>query len=465
MSKVRSNNRITILPITGFPELSINDEICMQNIIDRIKIIYKRYGFVPLETRLIELDTILKQKGIDNKELYCLNKTYNDNVFEANEEQRKLTLRFDLTVPMARYIGQNKMDMSFPFKRYQIQKVYRAEDSKTKRGRYNEFYQCDIDVIGRDILDLAYDSEIPSIIYNIFNNVFNISNFIIRVNNRKLLEGLFIFNGFSDITKIKRAVKIIDDIEKVDRSITITRLQEIGMDEEIANKLLEFFKTIFDMECDLAIKHLQEKNFKSNLIKEGIDELDKVVNGIIANGVPKTHFRVDLCIARGLDYYTGTVYETILIDHPELGSVCSGGRYNDLVGTLTGNKRDVYPGVGISIGLSRLIPTLISNNYLDASTSTTTDIMVSCQSKKRILDYQKIGNTLRHGGYNVDVYLNRTKKLPKQLDYANSKGIKYVIIANEIELDEGKVIVRDMVASTQEECELVSILDYFNEKY
>lgn len=464
MSKVRSNNRITLIPITGFPELSINEEIVMQDTIDKIKIIYKKFGFVPLETRLVELDTILKKKGIDNKELYCLNKTYNDEVFEANEEQRKLALRFDLTVPMARYIGQNQMSMSFPFKRYQIQKVYRAEDSKTKKGRFNEFYQCDIDVIGRNKLDLAYDSEIPSIIYNIFNNVFNISNFILRVNNRKLLEGLFMDNGLTDVTIIKRAVKIIDDIEKVDRSLTITRLQEIGMEEEIANKLLVLFKTIFDMEGDIAIKYLMEQNFKGSLILEGIEELDKVINGIIANGVPKTHFRVDLCIARGLDYYTGTVYETILIDHPELGSVCSGGRYNGLVGTLTGNKRDVYPGVGISIGLSRLMPTLISKNYLDASISTTAPIMVSCQSKKRIIDYQKIGNTLRQGGYNVDVYLNRTTKLPKQLDYANSKGIKYVIIANETELNEGKVIIRDMLSSTQEECQLTSILDYFNDK-
>ena len=271
-------------------------------------------------------------------------------------------------------------------------------------------------------------------------------------------------NGLTDVTIIKRAVKIIDDIEKVDRSLTITRLQEIGMEEEIANKLLVLFKTIFDMEGDIAIKYLMEQNFKGSLILEGIEELDKVVNGIIANGVPKTHFRVDLCIARGLDYYTGTVYETILIDHPELGSVCSGGRYNGLVGTLTGDKRDVYPGVGISIGLSRLMPTLISKNYLDASISTTAPIMVSCQSKKRIIDYQKIGNTLRQGGYNVDVYLNRTTKLPKQLDYANSKGIKYVIIANDTELNEGRVIIRDMLSSTQEECQLTSILDYFNDK-
>ena len=165
------------------------------------------------------------------------------------------------------------MNMSFPFKRYQIQKVYRAEDSKTKRGRFNEFYQCDIDVIGRDKLDLAYDSEIPSIIYNIFNNVFNICNFILRVNNRKLLEGLFMENGLNDVTRIKRAVKIIDDIEKVDRSLTITRLQEIGMEEEVANNLLELFRTVFNIEGDLAIKHLQEQNFEGSLIKEGIEEL------------------------------------------------------------------------------------------------------------------------------------------------------------------------------------------------
>lgn len=456
--------KISLAPIPGFPELDISENIVMSNVQNKIKRIYQKYGYVPLDTRLVETDTVLNQKGIDSKELFSLNWLSKGVEYEVSETRRKLALRFDLTVPLARYIGQNKNKISFPFKRYQIQKVYRAEGHKVAQGRFNEFYQSDIDVIGYQTLDLSYDSEFPALVYEIFKNILNIEKFVMRISNRKLLEGLFEENEVRKVTKIKRAVKIIDDIEKVDAAVTLERLNEVGMTKECAEKLLEFFNTLYQKMPLDAIKFLKEQEFKNKKIRVGISELETVVNGIIANNVSQDYFRVDARIARGLDYYTGTVYETNLLDHLELGSVCSGGRYNDLVSTLTGDAGDNYPGVGLSIGLSRLIPTLIKFNYLLANKNTNCDILVTCQDKKFINKYQEVGALLRDFGYNVDIYLNKSVKLPKQLDYANKKGFNYVIIANKIELDQNMVIVRNMESANQEVIDISKLTDYFENK-
>lgn len=463
MSKIRGKS-IVLRQIPGFPELSENQEIVMQRVINQLKIIYEKYGFSPLETRLVEPDTVINQKGVDNKELYILDKSYNDETIKANEKQQKLFLRFDQTVPMARYVAENKKTLMFPYKRYQVQRVYRAEDAKVKHGRFNEFYQADIDIVGRNSVDIYYDSEFPAIIYNIFKTVFNIERFIIRINNRKLLEGLFQEYGLDDTTKIKRVVKIIDDIEKVEASLTVERLNEVGLSNETATTILQLFKEILTKTPLDAITLLRAKEYKSPLLRQGLDELENVFNGISANGVPDTHFKLDLRIARGLDYYTGTVYETNLLDFPELGSVCSGGRYDDLITTITGNKNDIFPGVGISIGLSRLIPTLIKNNILDASIFTVAPICVTCQSPDRILDYQKIATLLRQNGFNVNVYIDRKGKLIKQLDYINNKGFRYAIIANGEELDKKVIIVRDMLTSQQETVMMDNLADYLQKK-
>ena len=462
-SKETSNTRkkISLAPIPGFPELSVNENIVMNNIQCQIRRVYELYGYMPLDTRLVETDTVLKQKGIASKELYSLNWLSKGKEYETHENRRVLALRFDLTVPLARYIGQNKNTLTFPFKRYQIQKVYRAEGHKVSQGRFNEFYQSDIDVIGTGSLDLSYDSEFPAIVYDIFKNVMNIDRFIMRISNRKLLEGLFKEYGINDVKKIKRAVKIVDDIEKVNEETTTARLGEIGMTAENAVKLLGFFKTMDSMTPTAAIAFLREQDFKNKSVNEGIEELDHVVTGVIANNVSEQYFKVDPRIARGLDYYTGTVYETNLLDHPEIGSVCSGGRYNDLVSTLTGDENDIYPGVGLSIGLSRLIPTLIQEGYLVANKQTVASILVTCQDKKYISTYQRIGSELRAAGLNVDVYLNKKTKLAKQLDYANKKGFRYVIIANKFELVDNKVIVRDMASSEQKEVLISDLVKYF----
>lgn len=464
METVSTTSKVSFAPIPGFPEFSIEENIVMNNVQSKIKEIYELYGYGPLDTRLVETDKVLNQKGIDSKELFSLNFIVKGNDVVPDDNRRKLALKFDLTVPMARFIAQNKNTISFPFKRYQIQKVYRAEGHKVASGRYNEFYQCDIDVVGYNSLDITYDSEFPAIVCDILKNVFNIERFVMRISNRKLLEGLFRENGLMMVDKIKRAVKVIDDIEKVEKETTIQLLNELGITLENAERILILFKELYSRTPLDAMNYLKECDFKDSEICEGISELDCVVNGIIANGVDEKYFKVDARIARGLDYYTGTVYETNLIDHMEIGSVCSGGRYNDLVSTLSGNPEDKYPGVGLSIGLTRLIPTLIKANYLSAETQTVANVLVTCQDKKFISKYQEIGSMLRGKGIKTDVYLNKSTNLPKQLDYANKKKYKYVIIANKYEFEENSVAIRNMNEATQETVLITDIVDYLNDK-
>lgn len=446
--------------IAGFIEHSVEVMAVMEKIKIKISEIYEKYGFQPFATRLVEDADVLSQKGIDSKELFSLNFLSRGTEYIPGEDRRILALRFDLTVPLARYIGQHSNVMKFPFKRYQIQKVYRAEHAKVATGRYNEFYQSDIDVIGQGSIDLTHDSEFPAIICDIFQNIFNLERFVIRISNRKFLEGLFREYGVNDVTLIKQCIKIIDDIEKVSEQETIDRLHSVGLDMEKGRELLDFFREISSMNPMKTIPYLRGK-FSNSLILQGIDELETVFEGIGMNGVSTSHFKFDPSIARGLDYYTGTVYETLLLDYPELGSVCSGGRYEDLVGTLARNKNIKYPGVGISIGLSRLVPTLIMKGHLSCDDYKTTSIMVSCQDKKFINKYIALGSMLRRNGHNVEIFQQRNKKLAYQLEYAEKKGIRYVLIANSYEFDEGKINVRNMITKETTSIALSELLTYF----
>lgn len=464
MESKASSSKVSLAPIPGFPEFSIGETIVMNEVMRKIRQIYELYGYVPFDTRLVETDQVLNQKGIDSKELFSLNFLSKGVEHVPGEQRRKLALRFDLTVPMARYIAQNKNTISFPVKRYQIQKVYRAEGHKVSSGRFNEFYQSDIDVVGFNKLDITYDSEFPAIVCDILRNVFNVERFVMRISNRKLLEGLFRENGLKKVDKIKKAVRVIDDIEKVDTDTTLQRLDELGIKMENAQNLLTLFRELYEKTPSDAIEYLKGLDIRDRQMKEGISELENVVRGVIANGVDEKYFKVDARIARGLDYYTGTVYETNLLDHMEIGSVCSGGRYNDLVSTLSGNPDDKYPGVGLSIGLTRLVPTLIKANYLKADSQTIAKILVTCQDKKFISKYQEIGSILRRANIKTDVYLNKKVKLPKQLDYANKKKYKYVIIGNKYEFDEDSVIVRNMETATQEKILISDVVEYLKDK-
>ena len=369
--------------ISGFPELTIQEQIVFEQIKKNIKCIFELFGYVPLETRLIEhLETLL-EKGIDEKEVYTLCSFHKGDIKEKSETKQIYVLKFDLTVPLARYIGQNYKTLFFPLKRYQIQQVYRGETARESLGRLKEFYQCDIDVIGKESLSLAYDSEFPCIIYKIFKEVIGIDSFVIRINNRKLLEGLFQEYGMIDTAQLKRCVKVIDNMEKVPLKDTTNALIVLGLTIIQAQNIFKFFDTCRCSKPENVIKAFQLLQVKNSLFKQGLDELSDVIHNIISNGVPQQYLMVDPSIARGLDYYTGTVYETSLdipyLDYNDktkppielnlksLGSVCSGGRYDDLVGALSGNKSDIFPGCGISIGLSRLIPSLIKVGILKAT--------------------------------------------------------------------------------------------------
>jgi len=447
-------------PLPGFPEFAINQQIVMQKVISHIKIIYDKFGYVPLETRLIEeLDTLVS-KGIDSKELFTLGRMSRGSMLE--QRAKPYVLRFDQTVPLARYIAQNHKTLQFPFKRSQTQQVYRAETTKVAKGRYNEFYQCDVDVIGRNKLDLLYDCEFIAIIYEVVLSVFNINNFLIRINNRKLLEGLFFEYGVTDVSKIKRAIKVIDDIDKKDRQSIYQELDTIGLNEENTQKLFDLFTLIFSMKPIDAILHLRSLDFKNSLLLEGLGEMELVVNNTLPAAL--NYAKIDLRIARGLDYYTGTVYETVLLDHPEIGSICSGGRFSELVGTLAGNTQLNFPGCGISFGISRIIPILIEFNYLASNKMTTADILVTTQDRSCMAQYQNICSVLRDNGFKVDIYLNQIK-FGKQLTYASKQGFNYCIIANKAELDTGRVIVRNMNTSSQKEVAIVNLQEYFSCQY
>ena len=318
--------------LPGFMELLPSEQIEFNRIKDIIRKTYEKYGFLPIDTPIIESSEVLLAKagGETEKQIYRFNKGDTD-----------LSLRFDLTAPLAKYVAKNYNDLAFPFRRYQIGKVYRGE--RTQRGRYREFYQCDIDIIDNENLNIINDAEIPSIIYNIFKEI-NFGKFTIRINNRKILSGFFDALGLSE--KVTDILRIVDKIDKAGKDSIVEMLKEIGIEEEKTNKIIEFITT-----KENVVSYLKSLNIENELFNTGVQELEIVDKYMKFFGVPSEYYMIDLSIARGLDYYTGTVYETIVDEYPNLGSICSGGRYDNLAEFYTDKK---LPGVGISIGLTRL---------------------------------------------------------------------------------------------------------------
>ena len=319
--------------LPGFMELLPNEQILFEQMKQKIEKTYQKFGFLPLDTPILELSEILLAKagGETEKQIYQFQKGDTD-----------IAMRFDLTVPLSKYVAKNYGNLSFPFRRYQIGKVYRGE--KAQKGRFREFYQCDIDIIGDGELSTINDAEIPSVIYNLIKEL-GFEEFTIRINNRKILNGLFEYINQKDNSV--EILRIIDKIEKIGKDAVIEDLEEIGVSKEAIEKIINFIE--IDGTTDEKLQKLQDLNIENETFKLGLEELISVVKYIRIFGVPDTHFKVDLTIARGLDYYTGTVYETFLNDYRELGSVCSGGRYENLAEYYTEKK---LPGVGISIGLT-----------------------------------------------------------------------------------------------------------------
>lgn len=421
MSKVEART------LPGFMELLPSEQIQFNRIRNIIQKNYEKYGFLPIDTPIIESSQVLLAKagGETEKQIYRFNKGDND-----------LSLRFDLTVPLAKYVAKNFNDLTFPFRRYQIGKVYRGE--KVQRGRYREFYQCDIDIIDNENLNIINDAEIPSIIYNIFKEI-DFGKFTIRINNRKVLGGFFEALGLTD--KLVDILRIIDKIEKAGQEKVRLMLEEIGVVSDKIEKIIEFITT-----KENVVEYLKSLNFENELFLTGINELETVEKYILSFGVPKEYCMIDLSIARGLDYYTGTVYETIIDDYPQIGSICSGGRYDNLAEFYTDKK---LPGVGISIGITRLF--FILNEYgllKDDGQKSIAEYLIIPMVED--LSYPiEVATKLRNTGKNVEIYFDN-KSMKKKMNYANKQNVPYVIIIGEDEINANKVMVKNMATGNQE---------------
>ncbi len=424
--------------LPGFMELLPNDQIKFNSLVDKIRKSYEKFGFLPLDTPIIEMADVLLAKagGETEKQIYRFNKGETD-----------LALRFDLTVPLAKYVCEYNNDISFPFKRYQIGKVYRGE--RPQKGRYREFYQCDIDIIGDGELSIVNDAEMPSVIYTTIKE-FGFDNFTIRINNRKLLNGLFAELSLEE--QSVEIMRIIDKLEKIGKDNVVKCLQDLNVADEKIEKILNFIE--IDGETDEKLQKLENLNFTNELFLQGLSELKEVVKYVRLFGVPDTNFKVDLTIARGLDYYTGTVYETFLNDYRELGSVCSGGRYDNLAEFYTDKK---MPGVGVSIGLTRLFSKLSELNILKEKDESISKVLVVSMTDD-ISRALEVATKIREEGINTDVYLEN-KKIKAKFKYADKLKIPYVAVIGEEEEKNGTVSLKNMETGEQEEMSIEKMIE------
>ena len=423
----------------GVLELLPLDQIALQRMLDVIRRNYERFGFLPIETPAIEYSDVLltKSGGETERQVYFVQST---GALEQNSKHDgvpELALRFDLTVPLARYVAEHERELSFPFRRYQMQRVYRGE--RAQRGRFREFYQCDIDVIGKDGLSVRYDAEIPAVIYSVFRDL-NIGAFTIALNNRKLMRGYFESLG---IVEGDQQMLVLREVDKLDKRgadavrATLTG-EQFSLDASVADRILAFVQ-VRSTSLQDALEKLDALGSGPQAMEEGRAELREVLNLIHEMGVPETHYALNLSIARGLDYYTGTVYETTLNDHPEIGSVCSGGRYENLAGQYT---KSHLPGVGISIGLTRLFWQLRDAGLLGNANSTV-DVLVTQMDAAQLPAYLALAGELRAAGIATEVVLE-SSKIARQFKYADRAGIRFVIVLGESELGRGVVTVKDL---------------------
>ena len=415
--------------LAGFMELLPDEQILFNQMKEKIENTYKKFGFLPLDTPIIELAEVLLAKagGETEKQIYRFQKGDTD-----------LTLRFDLTVPLAKYVAKNYGNLSFPFRRYQIGKVYRGE--RAQKGRYREFYQCDIDIIGDGELDLINDAEMPSIIYALFREL-GFKDFTIKINNRKILNGLF--ENIGQKENRTEILRIIDKIDKIGKQSVIEEFKNIGLDNKQINQIISFIE--IEGTSDEKINKLEELEIDNDTYKKGVEELKSVVKNVRLFGVPDSNFKIDLTIARGLDYYTGTVYETFLNNYRELGSICSGGRYENLAEYYTDKK---LPGVGISIGLTRLFYKLNELNIIRAEKKSISDVLI-IPMLEDLTEPIKLATKLRNLGINTEVYLNN-KKLKAKFKYADKLQIPYVIVIGEDEIKSKQITLKDMITGNEE---------------
>ena len=406
--------------LAGFMELMPSEQILFEQMKEKIEKTYKKFGFLPLDTPILELSEVLLAKagGETEKQIYRFEKGDTD-----------ISMRFDLTVPLSKYVAKNYGNLSFPFRRYQIGKVYRGE--RMQKGRYRELYQCDIDIIGDGELSVINDAELPSVIYTIFTEL-GFKDFTIRINNRKILNGLF--ESLEQKENATPILRIIDKIEKIGKENVIEELQKIGIDYKIIDNIIEFIE--IDGTTDEKLQKLTTLKIENETFKQGLRELTEVVKYIKLFGVPQTNFKIDLSITRGLDYYTGTVYETFLNEHREIGSICSGGRYENLAENYIDKK---LPGVGISIGLSRLFYILNELDLIKVEKKSISDVLIIPMLEDMTVPIQ-IATDLRNSGINTEIFLND------------------VIVVGEEEVESGIVKIKDMKTGEEKETTLNDIL-------
>lgn len=426
----------------GMLELLPRDQIALQRMLDTIRANFERFGFLPVETPVMEYANVLltKEGGETERQVYFVQST---GAIEQGEKP-ELALRFDLTVPLARYVAEHERDLSFPFRRYQIQRVYRGE--RAQRGRFREFHQCDIDVIGKDSLSLRYDAEIPAVIHAVFREL-DFGPFVIQLNNRRLMRG---FLEGLDIVDGEQQTLVLREVDKLDKRgaeavhATLTG-ETFALSVQHADALMAFVATRSTSLAD-ALAKLDALPHGSADFDQGRAELVEVLRMIAAFGVPETHFALNLSIARGLDYYTGTVYETHLVDHPEIGSICSGGRYENLAGNYT---KSHLPGVGISIGATRLFWQLREAGLINTADSTV-DALVTLMDEAQLPTYLELARELRAAGIATEIALEGGK-LGKQFKYADRAGIRFVLVLGSDEIAKGIVTLKDLRAQQQSE--------------
>ena len=412
--------------LSGFMELLPARQVQFDRMVEILRKSYSLYGFTPLDTPAIEAAEVLLAKGGGETE---------KQIYRFTKGDSDLALRFDLTVPLAKYVALHQNELTFPFRRFQISKVYRGE--RAQKGRYREFYQADIDVIGDGSLNITNEAEIPSIIYKTFTAL-GLRRFKIRVNNRKVLNGLFAILGLEK--QAGDVMRTIDKLEKIGpEKVRAILTDDFAVPGGAADALLALLAAGDPM---AALEPFKGKN---ELFDLGVAELETVIRYMSAFGVPEEHFMVDLTIARGLDYYTGTVYETVMLDHPEVGSICSGGRYDNLAEYYTDKQ---LPGVGISIGLTRLFYVLGEQGYLnDQMNKAPADVLILPMTDDMGAAI-KTATALRESGIRTQLY-SEQKKFKHKIGYADKLGIPFVIFLGEDEINAGVVAVKDMESGEQ----------------
>ncbi|MDY5972688.1 MAG: histidine--tRNA ligase [Butyricicoccus sp.] len=416
--------------LSGFMELLPAPQAQMERMMQILRETYALYGFYPLDTPVLESSEVLLAKGGGETE---------KQIYRFQKGDSDLAMRFDLTVPLAKYVALNYGQLAFPFRRFQIGKVYRGE--RAQRGRFREFYQADIDIIGDGQLDIINEAEIPSIIYKTFSRM-GLKRFKIRINNRKVLNGFFAMLGLTE--RAGDVMRTIDKLEKIGADkVREILVEDCGASAEQADEILKFITIEGGTQGILTM--LEQYKGKNDVLDQGIEELGTVARYMEAFGVPADHFEIDLTIARGLDYYTGTVYETTMLDHPEIGSICSGGRYDNLAEYYTDKK---LPGVGISIGLTRLFFVLQDKQYLnDNPPPSPADVLILPMTDD-LSPAIELATRLRENGVRVQLHCEK-KKFKAKITYADKLAIPYVIFMGEDEIANGVVALKELATGEQ----------------